>query len=163
MFAVSNTLKLSRPLPVLVAEKASTQSALMRHALLTDQQQRHADLITKIDYSVDLYALGFILEQIFQHDLVYPTGLDAELSMDIHRLILELKSYDHGIPESVKLRHLYLHPHNEYIAKIDHLLNSSLQRPAPESIELLFDPAQFLEEDSIFNVSPTLTNKDKNR
>lgn len=161
MFAVSNTLKLSRPLPVLVAEKASTQSALMRHALLTDQQQRHADLITKIDYSVDLYALGFILEQIFQHDLVYPTGLDAELSMDIHRLILELKSYDHGIPESVKLRHLYLHPHNEYIAKIDHLLNSSLQRPAPESIELLFDPAQFLEEDSIFNVSPTLTNKDK--
>lgn len=161
MFAVSNTLKLSRPLPVLVSNKASTQSALMRHALLTDQEQRHADLITKIDYSVDLYALGFILEQIFQHDLVYPVGLDAELSMDIHRLILELKNYDHGIPEAVKLRHLHLHPHNEYIAKIDHLLNISLQGLAPEPIGLLFDPAQFLEEDSIFNVSPTLTNKDK--
>lgn len=161
MFAVSNTLKLSRPLPIIVSDKTSAQSALMRHALLHDQEQRHADLITKIDYSVDLYALGFILEQIFQHDLVYPVGLDAELSMDIHRLILELKNYDHGIPESVKLRHLHLHPHNEYIAKIDHLLNISLQGLAPEPIGLLFDPAQFLEEDSIFNVSPTLTNKDK--
>lgn len=160
MFAVSNTLKLSRPLPVHVNQKASTQSALMRHALLSDQHQRHADLITRIDYSVDLYALGFILEQMFQQDLIYPAGLDAELSMEIHRFILELKSYDNGIPESVKLRHLHLHPHGEYLAKIDHLLAISLQGHHPEQIELILDPAHFLEDDLVFNLSPIIENQD---
>lgn len=160
MFAVSNTLKLSRPLPIIVHDQPSTQSTLMRHALQSDQQQRHADLITRIDYSVDLYAIGFILEQIFQQGLIYPNGLDAELSMDIHHLLLELKSYDLGIPNAVKLRHLHLHPHNEYIAKIDHLLAICQQGQGELKIGLLFEPAQFLEEDSIFHLTSNLLQED---
>lgn len=161
MFAVSNTLKLSRYLPVQVSNTPSTQSALMQHALLSDQQSRHADVIQRIDYSVDLYALGFILKQIFQQNLIYPQGLEAELSMEIHHFINELLQYNQGIPEKVKAHHLYLHPHSDYLKQLEQLMSRCQQVSTHvPTISFLFDPAQFLEEDSVFNIAEVILNSD---
>ena len=160
MFAVSSTLKLSRYLPVVVNQTVSTQSALIKHALTADQQKRQADIIQRIDYSVDLYALGFILQQIFQQNLIYPQGLEAELSMGIHHLITQLLSYDEGIPDVVKTRYLHLYPHNDYLQEIDHLLQLCQKNAAVINTSLLFDPAQFLEDDSVFHLDEPIIDID---
>ncbi len=167
MFSVSNTLKLSRFLPVTISSTPSTQSTLIKHALKADQEKRQADVIQRIDYSVDLYALGFILQQIFQQNLIYPQGLEAELSMSIHHIITQLLSYDEGIPDNIKVRYLHLLPHKDYIHEIEQLLEVSLQGISSANMNLLFDPAQFLEADSVFhldepiidlNIEPNLSN-----
>lgn len=160
MFAVSSTLKLSRYLPVVVTQAASTQSALIKHALVADQQKRQADVIQRIDYSVDLYALGFILQQIFQQNLIYPQGLEAELSMGIHRIVTQLLSYDEGIPDAVKVRYLHLYPHNDYLQEIDHLIQLCQTNAVFVNTSLLFDPAQFLEDDSVFHLDEPIIDID---
>jgi serine/threonine protein kinase len=151
MFSISNTLKLSRPLPISIATTSSPQSSQMLHALAEDRKNRNTDFIQRIDYSVDLYALGFILEQIFQQNLQYPEGLEAELSMEIHRLINELKSYEHGMPESVKMHYLNLLPHDDYIKRIEHLLSLDYRAVQADAQLFHFDPAQFLEDESLFS------------
>ena len=160
MFAVSNTLKLSRYLPVAINNAPSTQSALIKNALVVDQQKRQADVIQRIDYSVDLYALGFILRQIFQQDLIYPQGLEAELSMGIHRIVTQLLSYDEGIPDAVKIRYLHLQPHKDYLQEIDHLIQLCQKNAASINTSLLFDPAQFLEDDSVFHLDEPIIDID---
>ncbi len=160
MFAISNTLRLSRYLPILVSKNPSTQSALMQHALLSDQQNRQADVIQRIDYSVDLYALGFILKQLFQKNLIYPQGLEAELSMGIHHLINELLQYNQGIPEKIKIRYLHLHPHPDYLKQVEQLISRCQPLTSASTISFLFDPAQFLEEDSVFNIGEVILNSD---
>ena len=151
MFSISNTLKLSRPLPISISTTSSPQSSQMLHALAEDRKNRNTDFIQRIDYSVDLYALGFILEHIFQQNLHYPEGLEAELSMEIHRLINELKSYEHGMPESVKMHYLNLLPHDDYIKRIEHLLSLDYRAVQADTQLFHFDPAQFLEEESLFS------------
>ncbi|MCP5175380.1 MAG: SEL1-like repeat protein [Moraxellaceae bacterium] len=160
MFAVSNTLKLSRFLPVTISSTPSTQSTLIKHALKADQEKRQADVIQRIDYSVDLYALGFILQQIFQQDLIYPQGLEAELSMGIHRVITQLLSYDEGIPDNIKVRYLHLLPHKDYLLEVEQLLEVSLQGITAGNMNLLFDPAQFLEADSVFHLDEPIVDLD---
>lgn len=160
MFAISNTLRLSRYLPIQVSSTPSTQSALMQHALLSDQQNRQADVIQRIDYSVDFYALGFILQQIFQQNLIYPQGLEAELSMEIHHFINELLQYNQGIPEKIKIRYLHLHPHTDYLKQLDQLISRCQLLNSAPAISFLFDPAQFLEEDSVFNIGEVILNSD---
>jgi len=160
MFAISNTLRLSRYLPIQVSTAPSTQSALMQHALLSDQQNRQADVIQRIDYSVDFYALGFILKQIFQQNLIYPQGLEAELSMEIHHFINELLQYNQGIPEKIKIRYLHLHPHTDYLKQLEQLINRCQPLTSAPTISFLFDPAQFLEEDSVFNIGEVILNSD---
>jgi len=151
MFSISNTLRLSRPLPISISTTSSPQSSQMLHALTEDRKNRNTDFIQRIDYSVDLYALGFILEQIFQQNLQYPEGLEAELSMEIHRLINELKSYEHGMPESVKMHYLNLLPHDDYIKRIEHLLSLDYRAVQADAQLFHFDPAQFLEDESLFS------------
>jgi len=149
MFAISSTLKLSRPLPILSATYASTQSAQLIAALDEDRKNRNAERCQRLDYSVDLYALGFILEQIFQQHLIYPDHLQAELSMEIYQFIAELKTYNNGVPDHVKMKYLHLQPHDGYLKHIDYLL--SLDNKALNTDDLFtFDPAQFLEDDSSF-------------
>jgi len=160
MFAISNTLRLSRYLPIQVSSTPSTQSALMQHALLSDQQNRQADVIQRIDYSVDFYALGFILKQLFQQNLMYPQGLEAELSMGIHHLINELLQYNQGIPEKIKIRYLHLHPHTDYLKQVEQLISRCQPLTSAPAISFLFDPAQFLEEDSVFNIGEVILNSD---
>lgn len=152
MFSMSSTLKLSRHLPVTITAAPSTQSALLKNALKEDQQTRQADVIQRIDYSVDFYALGFILQQIFQQNLMYPEGLEPQLSMGIHQLISQLLSFDEGIPAPIKLRYLHLLPHNDYLQEITQLLHVAQQNQDTTTISLLFDPAQFLEIDSVFHL-----------
>jgi TPR repeat protein/serine/threonine protein kinase len=160
MFAVSSTLKLSRYLPIAINPAASTQSALIKHALAADQQKRQADVIQRIDYSVDLYALGFILQQIFQQDLIYPQGLEAKLSMGIHHIVTQLLSYDEGIPENVKIRYLHLQPHKDYLQEIDNLIQLCQKNAASINTNLLFDPAQFLEDGSVFHLDEPIIDID---
>ncbi|MCB1660310.1 MAG: hypothetical protein KDI39_18965, partial [Pseudomonadales bacterium] len=114
----------------------------------------------RIDYSVDLYALGFILQQIFQQDLIYPQGLEAELSMGIHRVITQLLSYDEGIPDNIKVRYLHLLPHKDYLLEVEQLLEVSLQGITAGNMNLLFDPAQFLEADSVFHLDEPIVDLD---
>lgn len=160
MFSVSSTLKLSRHLPVTIVAAPSTQSALLKNALKEDQQKRQADVIQRIDYSVDMYALGFILQQIFQQNLIYPEGLEPQLSMGIHQLITQLLSFDEGIPAPVKLRYLHLLPHNDYLQEITQLLQVAQQNQETTTISLLFDPAQFLEIDSVFHLDSPVVDLD---
>ena len=157
MFSISSTLKLSRPLPINLATVPSTQSDMLLMALAEDKKNRNTDYIQRLDYSVDLYALGFILEQIFQQNLRYPAGLDAELSMDIHTFIHELKSYKQGVPDSIKMRFLHLLPHDDYIQRIEHLLSLDYRSANADSQLFTFDPAQFLEDDSLFSTDNGLS------
>lgn len=163
MFAVSHTLRLSRHIPINIIDSSpSTQSKLLKQALYSDKEKRQADAIQNIDYSVDLYALGFILQQIFQKNLIYPQGLEAELSMGIHRIITQLLSYDEGIPNAIKIRYLTLFPHKDYLHDIEQLLEISQQGQASTAINLLFDPAQCLEEDILFSfTSPIIDNNNQ--
>lgn len=151
MFAISHTLRLSRPLPILDAPQPSSQSAQLLAALAEDRLNRNAERIQRLDYSVDLYALGFILEQIFQQNLHYPDQRQAELSMELHNLITELKSYEHGIPDAVKTRFFHLLPHDSYLKHIDYLLSLDQNISASANQSLEFDPAQFLEDDMAFS------------
>ena len=148
MFAISNALKLSRPLPILTT---AAQSAQLVRALEEDKENRNADRIQRIDYSVDMYALGVILEQISQYGLVYPTQCHAELSMEIHNFIAELKSYKHGIPEAIKVKYFHLLPHDAYLKQLDYLLSLDPKAVNTEPQLLSFDPAQFLEDDMAFS------------
>ena len=157
MFSISSTLKLSRPLPISLATVPSTQSDMLLMALAEDKKNRNTDYIQRLDYSVDLYALGFILDQIFQQNLRYREGLDAELSMDIHTFIHELKSYKQGVPDSIKLRFLHLLPHDDYIQRIEHLLSLDYRSTNADSQLFTFDPAQFLEDDSLFSTDNGLS------
>lgn len=151
MFAISNALKLSRPLPVLTAPKPSSQSGQLVRALEEDRENRNADRIQRIDYSVDMYALGVILEQIFQQNLIYPSQRHAELSMEIHNFIAELKSYENGIPDAIKIKYFHLLPHDSYIKHLDHLLSLDPKAINADSQLLSFNPAQFLEDDMVFS------------
>ena len=157
MFSISSTLKLSRPLPISLATVPSTQSDMLLMALAEDKKNRNTDYIQRLDYSVDLYALGFILDQIFQQNLRYREGLDAELSMDIHTFIHELKSYKQGVPDSIKLRFLHLLPHDDYIQRIEHLLSLDYRSTNADSQLFTFEPAQFLEDDSLFSTDNGLS------
>lgn len=157
MFSISSTLKLSRPLPISLTTVPSTQSDMLLMALSEDKKNRNTDYIQRLDYSVDLYALGFILDQIFQQNLRYPDGLDAELSMDIHSFIHELKSYKQGVPDNIKMRFLHLLPHDDYIQRIEHLLSLDYRSTNADSQLFTFDPAQFLEDDSLFSTDNGLS------
>jgi hypothetical protein len=157
MFSISSTLKLSRPLPISLTTTPSTQSDMLLMALSEDKKNRNTDFIQRLDYSVDLYALGFILDQIFQQNLRYPEGLDAELSMEIHSFIHELKSYKQGVPDSIKMRFLHLLPHDDYIQRIEHLLSLDYRSANADSQLFTFDPAQFLEDDSLFSTDNGLS------
>ncbi len=150
MFAISSTLKLSRPLPILSSPIPSTQSTLLINALDEDRKNRNTDRSQRIDYSVDLYALGFILDQIFQQDLAYPDHLHAELSMEIHNFIAELKNYDNGVPDAVKMKYLHLLPHDGYLKHLDYLLSLDIKAINADAQLLTLDPAQFLEDDLLF-------------
>ncbi|PTQ90141.1 Sel1-like repeat-containing protein kinase family protein [Agitococcus lubricus] len=154
MFAISHTLKLSRAIPI-STNTEGTQSRLLLNALEEDRQTRLAEKIQRVDYSVDMFALGVILEQVFQQDLLYPPDRQAELSMEIHQLIQELKSYDKGIPDSIKRKYFHLLPHDGYLKHIDYLLALDNKALAPHNYRLRLDPTQFLDDDMSLSSTDT--------
>lgn len=147
MFAVSSTLRLYRPLAVRPLAPPSTHSAQLRQALEADQAAQRADAIQSIDYSVDLYALGHILEDIFQRGLIYPGNMQSQMEMTIYNLIHELLGFDDGISDQVSERYGATLPHDVYIKRIDNMLALDPSHTSEDQDLLLLDPAQLLDDE----------------
>jgi len=58
-----------------------------------------------LDYSVDLYSLGYMLNDIYMQGLIYPnnTAFENDVADDIKKLIDYLLSFNNGIPDESKL------------------------------------------------------------
>lgn len=148
MFAISSTLRLYRPLPVTPLAAPSGHSAQLRHALETDAGLQRAEAIQEIDYSVDLYALGHLLEDIFQRRLIYPGNMQSQMEMTIYNLIHELLGFDEGIPAALAEKYGSTLPHDIYIKRIDNMLTLDPLVDNNDHDILLLDPAQVLDPEA---------------
>ncbi|RZU47372.1 Sel1 repeat-containing protein [Fluviicoccus keumensis] len=148
MFAVSSTLRLYRPMAITPLAPPSAHSALLRNALETDAALQRAEAIQEIDYSVDLYALGHVLEDIFQRGLIYPGNMQSQMEMTIYNLIHELLGYDDGIPEALAEKYGSTMPHDIYIKRIDNMLTLDPHVDNDDHDMLLLDPAQVLDPEA---------------
>ncbi|HEX5277231.1 MAG TPA: hypothetical protein VFW42_06145 [Fluviicoccus sp.] len=148
MFAISSTLRLYRPLPVTPLAAPSGHSAQLRQALETDAGLQRAEAIQEIDYSVDLYALGHLLEDIFQRGLIYPGNMQSQMEMTIYNLIHELLGFDEGIPSTLAERYGSALPHDVYIKRIDNMLTLDPHADNNDHDMLLLDPTQILDPEA---------------
>ncbi|HEX5360342.1 MAG TPA: hypothetical protein VFW49_04530 [Fluviicoccus sp.] len=148
MFAISSTLRLYRPLPVTPLAAPSGHSTQLRHALETDAGLQRAEAIQEIDYSVDLYALGHLLEDIFQRGLIYPGNMQSQMEMTIYNLIHELLGFDEGIPAALAEKYGSTLPHDIYIKRIDNMLTLDPHVDNNDHDILLLDPAQVLDPEA---------------
>ncbi len=146
MFAVSNTLRLYRPLAIQPLAPPSYHSTQLRHTLETDHLNQRAELIQEIDYSVDLYALGHLLEEIFQKGLIYAPNMQSQMEMTIYNLIQELLGFDDGIPPGLLQKYGGTMPHDVYIKRIDNMLSMDPKASDPESYRLQLDPDQSMDD-----------------
>lgn len=142
MFAVSSTLRLYRPLAVKPLAPPSYHSGQFRAALEKDHAAQRAEAIQDIDYSVDLYALGHLLEDIFQRGLIYPGNMQSQMEMTIYNLIHELLGFDDGIPDSLSEKYGSTLPHDVYIKRIDNMLALDPAAGNEDHDMLLLDPNQ---------------------
>ncbi|MDO8331352.1 MAG: hypothetical protein Q7T36_12885 [Fluviicoccus sp.] len=147
MFAISTTLRLYRPLAIKPLAPPSSHSSLFRQALENDMASQRADAVQSLDYSVDLYALGHLLEEIFQRGLIYPGNMQSQMEMTIYNLIQELLGFDEGIPDWVSEKYGSTLPHDIYLKRIDNMLSLDPHADNHEHDMLLLDPTQGLEDE----------------
>lgn len=147
MFAISTTLRLYRPLAIKPLAPPSCHSSLFRQALENDMASQRADAVQSLDYSVDLYALGHLLEEIFQRGLIYPGNMQSQMEMTIYNLIQELLGFDEGIPDWVSEKYGSTLPHDIYLKRIDNMLSLDPHADNHEHDMLLLDPTQQLEDE----------------
>ena len=148
MFAISTTLRLYRPLAIKPLAPPSCHSSLFRQALENDMATQRADAVQSLDYSVDLYALGHLLEEVFQRGLIYPGNMQSQMEMTIYNLIQELLGFDEGIPDWVSEKYGSTLPHDIYLKRIDNMLSLDPHADNHEHEMLLLDPTQGLEDEA---------------
>ena len=115
-FSVAHEMPLSQILVIDPDERLPYQSARLIAALQEDRRSGCPNAVQALDYGVDLFSLGYMVEKISAAGLDRPAGAaDDSVPEGIRRLVSALKSYD----EKAAAGPL---PHDELIADIDRLL-----------------------------------------